>query len=422
MRLLADLRSIRSNRPLTALVAASAVSSFGDWLYLAAVPIIVFQETQDAALLGLAAAGRLLPFLLLSMPAGLVADRFDRRRILLATESTRAVLMFAMAVAYVLDLGVGILIAISMASAALGTFAMPAQSALMPELARDDTELGVANATSAALDNVGSIGGPMVAGLLVLTTGLGAACALNGLTFVCVVVLLAATRPPPRSTPARQPAEGREPSGAPGREGPADGGRRPFARPTLQATVLDAAVSFGAGSLGVMPVLIAVDHVGAGEALAGLIGAAGGIGASLGGLAAASLLGRRLSTVVILAGLTAAGAVTAVALVPSAVVAVAGVGFALAAVVLLDALNLTWLQRSVPASHLGRAFGVMHTSAAVWLMLGSAVPPIIAASLGVQLALHAVAAGCLGLAALSLTLDLAVKQPRPLHLRATTRA
>ena len=395
MQLFAEVRRLSENRALSALIAGGALSAFGDWLYLAALPIIVYQATGDAALVGLAAAGRLLPFLLLSMPAGLVADRFDRRGILVVAESLRCGLMLAMGALYVAQADVTVLIAVATAAAAAGTFAMPAQGALIPSVARDENELGLANATSATLENIASIFGPIVAGILVLAGGLGVACLINAISFAVVVALVVRTRPRGARVGLDLPTPDEEQLGA-GIE--ATPGLGEILRRASRPIVLDAAISFACGALGVLPVLIAVDHLGAGEAFAGLLGAGSGIGAVLGGVAAGVLVSRAPSRGLAVGIGIAAASLAAVAATTSPVVAIAATGVALGSLVMLDTLNLTALQRSVPGSHLGRAFGVLHTSAAVWLMAGSAVPPVVAATLGVDTALllTAMVVACLG--------------------------
>ena len=90
MRAIDHLRAMTTNRPLAALIAVGAVSGMGDWLYLTALPILIYQRTGDAVLVGLTGAARLLPAIVLSMPAGLVADRFPQRSILMITEAARA--------------------------------------------------------------------------------------------------------------------------------------------------------------------------------------------------------------------------------------------------------------------------------------------------------------------------------------------
>jgi MFS family permease len=391
------LRRLSRNRPLALLIGAGALSAFGDWLYLAALPIIVYQQTHDAALVGLAAAGRLLPFLLLSVPAGVVVDRFDRRLVTMVAEAIRCVLMLAMAAAYILGAGVVVLIVLATGAAAGGTFAMPAQNALVPQLARDDDELGLANATSATLGNVANVLGPIVAGGLVIATGLGAAFVVNGLSFAVVVVTLIAIRPA-RSQSA--PEAGSDDVHLGTRDEPVAGWSA-LARSAAGPIVLDAAVSFGAGALGVLPVLIAVDGLHAGAAFAGVLGAAAGLGAVGGGLVAGLLVNGRPGRGIRLGIAVAGGAIGLLGLSGVPMVAIGASALAVGALVLLDTLNITAIQRSVPQAALGRIFGVLHTSAAVWLIGGSAIPPIVATLAGIHAAVVLTGGVVAGLGALS---------------------
>jgi len=82
-------RRVLANRALTRLLLGEFVSSVGDWLYLVALLIIIYQDTGDAVLLGVVGAARILPYVFLSVPAGILADRIDRRMILLVTDVAR---------------------------------------------------------------------------------------------------------------------------------------------------------------------------------------------------------------------------------------------------------------------------------------------------------------------------------------------
>ena len=90
-------RGLLKNGPLTRLLAGEFVSSIGDWLYLVALLIVVYEHSQDAVLLGVVGAARVLPYVLLSVPAGIAADRFDRRLILIVTDTARALIMVGIA-------------------------------------------------------------------------------------------------------------------------------------------------------------------------------------------------------------------------------------------------------------------------------------------------------------------------------------
>jgi hypothetical protein len=268
------------------------------------------------------------------------------------------------------------------AAAAAGTFAMPAQSGLAPQLARDDVELGRANALIAGLDSVATVVGPALAGLLLAGDRLELAFAINGLSFAVVVLLLLALpsghRPPRFASPAAAPgAAGDAPAAS-----DTEPGWRTIARLTAPSLVLDAAISFASAALAVLPVVIAAELLDAGLGFAGTIAASGGIGGLVGAASAARFVGSRLAT-----GLAAGVVLSAIGLVVLAAgihpaLALAAGAAATGGMILLDTLNATRLQTTVPAGGIGRAFGLLNTLAAAWAMAGSVLPPVVAASLG----------------------------------------
>ena len=71
------------------------MSSIGDWLYLVALLVVIWDLSNDPVVLGIVGAARILPYIFLSIPAGIVADRFDRRLVLLTTDIVRGVIMVA---------------------------------------------------------------------------------------------------------------------------------------------------------------------------------------------------------------------------------------------------------------------------------------------------------------------------------------
>src|SRR4029079_1509677 len=91
-------RDLLGNRPLMRLLPGEFISGIGAWLYIVAIFVVIYRESGDAALVGAFGAVRLLPYVVLSVPAGFVADRFDRRMVLLVSDLYRGSLMVAMAV------------------------------------------------------------------------------------------------------------------------------------------------------------------------------------------------------------------------------------------------------------------------------------------------------------------------------------
>src|SRR3954464_4088716 len=98
MEVLRTYRELLANRPLARLMLGEFVSSIGDWLYLVALVVLVYRETQDPIVLGIVGAARMLPYIFLSIPAGVITDRFDRRYVLLVSDLARAACMVVLAV------------------------------------------------------------------------------------------------------------------------------------------------------------------------------------------------------------------------------------------------------------------------------------------------------------------------------------
>src|SRR4051794_38830477 len=95
--MLTAYRRVFGNSRLARLLAGEFISSIGDWLYLVAVLIVVHEQSHDPLALGLVGAARIAPYLILSVPAGIVADRFDRRTVLLITDVVRGLLQVVLA-------------------------------------------------------------------------------------------------------------------------------------------------------------------------------------------------------------------------------------------------------------------------------------------------------------------------------------
>src|SRR5688572_7387131 len=141
MGVIAAYRRVLGNGALTRLLFGEFVSSIGDWLYLVALLVLVWDATGgDTVALGLIGAARILPYVLLSIPAGIVADRFDRRKILLFTDIVRGVLMLVIAGAVYLNLDILIIIALSVLATSFSAFFGPAIGAYLPSLVRDESE------------------------------------------------------------------------------------------------------------------------------------------------------------------------------------------------------------------------------------------------------------------------------------------
>ena len=407
MSLLRAYRDLfRRNGALSRLLFGEFVSSIGDWLYLVAILVVVYQEGGSAVLLGIVGAARILPYVLLSVPAGIVADRFDRRMVLLVTDLARGALMLVLAAAVIVQAPTIFIIAISILAACFSTFFGPAIAAFLPSLVSED-DLGPANSAWATLDNLAFIIGPALAGILLAGGNLAIAFLLNAVSFAIVAIVLWRLPVDRRTAPAEavEAGVGERDEGITWRElmGPLAG---PF--------LLDSAQSFVTGGVGVLTVVIALDVLDAGEAGTGYLNAATGVGGVVAGIAGGALLARRLSEPLLIGGVAAAIGLVWLALAGQLGPAMIAMGVAVAGLLLLDIVNTTLIQRLVPDELRGRAMGVLQTSSAIMYSFGSLLAPVAAAFFGVPIVLVVFAAiAALGVVA-TLVLNAGRGQPEAL--------
>jgi len=356
------------------------VSGIGDWLYIVALLVVVYRETKDPAVLGLFAAVRMLPYILLSIPAGVVADRFDRRLVLLVGDLVRAACMVGMGLTVAVDGPVLVVMALAVLAACGSTFFYPAIGGYIPNLARDERELGPANSAWATLDNIGFILGPALGGLLLVIGGVVAAFLLNALSFLVIAVVLWRL-PPSRGGPsveaAAEPAVTTD-AATPAHEAVARraASLRAASRPLAGLVTLQVLTFAIQGAVTVLTVILAIDVLKAGEAATGALNAAIGIGGVSGAVIAGVLvLRRRLTIPVVLGAFAVSGGFIALGFVSWLPVAMAAIAVNSAGHLLLDVLVTTMLQRVVPEAALGRATGITMTAGSIGEALGALLIP-----------------------------------------------
>jgi len=171
------------------------ISVTGTWMQSVAQGWLVLQLTGSPFLLGVAVAARSLPVLILGLPSGVVADRFDRRRIIIATScvatATSAVLAWLTLTGRV---DFGIVIVLSIVVGCANALEMPARQSLVVELA-GPRHIANAIALNSLLFNGARVVGPAFAGLVVAAFGTGWAFAINAVSFVPVIAGLVLISP-----------------------------------------------------------------------------------------------------------------------------------------------------------------------------------------------------------------------------------
>jgi len=394
---LAVYRGLLSNRALGRLLFGEFVSSIGDWLYLVALLILVYRETADPLILGLVGAARVLPYVVLSVPAGIVADRYDRRLVLLITDVVRGAIMVVLAWLVIIDGPLGAIIALAILATCFSSFFGPAIGAYLPSLVRDEQELGPANSAWATLDQLAFVIGPAVAGVLIAVSDLTVAFLLNAASFAVVAIVLwqlppskpSAGRSGDEIARAEAPTAEAPTAEAPTAEealdvaAPAPPSVRSIARPLAGLTVFNVAVGFVYGGLSVLTVILANEQLGTGDEAVGYLNAAIGVGGMIGALGAGALVLRRdlgpalvVGAIIFGIGLAGLGAVDVLAL------ALVAMTVAAAGNLISDVVATTVFQRVVPDAIRGRAFGVITTIFTLSFATGSLLMPVLADPLG----------------------------------------
>ena len=183
----------------------AATSSIGTWMQSVAQNWLVLTLTGSAFYLGLDAFLGQLPIMLFTLIGGVVADRYDRRRVLLTSQYVQMSTAFALAALVYLDVvHVWHVLALSFVTGCAQAFGGPAYQSLMPALVPTD-RLPNAIALNSIQFNLARVVGPLLAGIALATLGSVFCFAMNGLSFLAVIAALLSLNVPDRVIPARQP-------------------------------------------------------------------------------------------------------------------------------------------------------------------------------------------------------------------------
>ncbi len=182
-------------------VGGQLISLVGTWLQSVAQAWLVYRLARSALLLGLVGFSGQLPVLLLSPLGGAAADRLDRRRVLLATQTSAMVLALLLGLLTVAHaVTVPAVMAIAAGLGVVNAFDMPTRQSFVIEMVTRD-DLPNAIALNSSMVNAARMLGPAVAGVLVAAVGEGWCFILNGLSYVAVILALLRIRVPARVRP-----------------------------------------------------------------------------------------------------------------------------------------------------------------------------------------------------------------------------
>jgi MFS family permease len=376
------LARVFSNPGLRRLQLAFVGSIVGDWAYATAVAVYAFGQ-GGAAAVGLLGVVRYLSMAAVLPLASTLADRYPRKRVMIASDLLRAVLVFAAAGSIASGGPVLVVYALAIVTALAGTPFRPSQAALLPALARDAGELTAANVASSTIESVGFFAGPALGGLLLAVANVQTVYVVNAVTFLWSAAIVAGLRVPARV---------REEEGAdePRRESllaHAGAGFRAIAsnRDIRLIVGVYCAQTVVAGASLVFVVAVALDLLDLNASGVGYLNAMMGIGGLVGGFVALVLAQRgRLALDFGLGVILWSAPLLAVAAWPAAGVAAAAMALIGLGNSLVDINAYTILQRTVPDEVLGRVFGAMESAVIGAMALGALVMPLLIHSIGIR--------------------------------------
>lgn len=198
------LRAFR-HRNFRLFFSGQAISLIGTWMQRVALSWLVYRLTDSAFALGLVSFMSQFPSFLLAPLGGVLADRWDRRRLVIITQ---VLFMLQAAVLAALVLAGSITVwQIVVLATVLGTitgFDIPARQSLLVELVEGPEDLANAIALNSSFFNAARLIGPAVAGVLIGWVGEGLVFAADAVSYIAVLAGLLAIELPPRARPAER--------------------------------------------------------------------------------------------------------------------------------------------------------------------------------------------------------------------------
>ncbi|WP_328882401.1 MFS transporter [Streptomyces sp. NBC_00299] len=359
--------------------SAAVLSSFGDSLRTAALPLLAVTLTDRPLLIAAVTACGYLPWIIFGLLGGAVADRVDQRRAMWTVDALRGLLVGAFAVAVAFGhASIGLLIALAFTLTALQTLFDNAATALLPALVGRDA-LGSANSRLMTGQRIagGLMGGPVVP--VLLAVGAAVPFAVDAGTYLVAAVLVVSLR---IEAPERGPA----PVGSTLRREIAEGLRTLWRDRSLRGLCAATALcNIGMGAQLATLVLLVTGWLDAGPVGYAVAGAAFTVGGLTGGVLNGRIV-KRLGGIraVLLAGAVQIAVLVVMGTVRSLAVLVAALAvFGLMGMV-WNVNTTTLMQQRSPAALLGRVASAFRTLAFAGVPLGALLGGAVATAWGLN--------------------------------------
>jgi MFS family permease len=347
---------LRGNRNLQLLFGGQVVSSFGDWLYVLALGILAYEITGSATVVAVLTFARLLPYAVLLPFSGMLADRGNRKVLMISADLGRGACMLGLLFAGS-EGTLWIAYPLVFLATVFSSLFQPAMSSVLPAIVGDEKDLVEANSIWSQMDSVSFVLGPALGGVLALLGAPELAFVINGATFLVSAATLLFVHFPPREAPETADGDQEE-----SWVSETLAGFRFLFRENegvlAALTVAFVGLTFTAGGIWTLILVLSEEAFGLGTEGSGFLNSVYGVGGVVGGLAAGYLaskvsLGPAViwsigvgSVVFICLGISPAGVL------PFVIMFVVGI-----LDIMVDVNGTTIIQTGTPEELLGRVFG-----------------------------------------------------------------
>jgi MFS family permease len=182
-------RLLRQNRNFRLLWSAQVISEIGDWLYAVAIYSLLLELTGEAKSVGVAVVLQLLPQVFVAPTAGVINDRMSRRAVMIFADIVRVFIILSMLFVRSASM-VWLVYLLLLAETVMWALFEPGRGAIIPNIARDENEVLVANALGSTTWAINFAVGSGIGGLIAYHFGREVLFIINALSFVASAVLL----------------------------------------------------------------------------------------------------------------------------------------------------------------------------------------------------------------------------------------
>lgn len=176
-----------------------SISLVGTWMQQVAMSWLVYRLTNSAFLLGMVGFAGQLPAFLLTPFTGVIADRYNRHRILIITQALAMLQALVLAILVLSgNITVAQIITLSIILGLVSSFDIPVRQAFTVEMIENKEDLGNAIALNSSMVNLARLIGPSLAGILIASVGEGICFLLNAISYLAVIYSLLAMKIAPR--------------------------------------------------------------------------------------------------------------------------------------------------------------------------------------------------------------------------------